>query len=112
MVRGDNARFHVHVIEDAVDTDVNMTDIGMSKSTPQHGWLDKATHPQAVNNGGRKLRVGYEQDAAEVRRQLNAKLAKIDGLTMDHRHKTGYKIASDSIKVDLFMSLPEYERLT
>ncbi|CAK9165110.1 unnamed protein product, partial [Ilex paraguariensis] len=69
-----------------------------------------------VSSCGKQLsdiaqRVDYEQNAAEAKSQLNTKLAKIDGLTMDHQHRTDCKITSDPIKVDLFMSLPESERL-
>ncbi|CAK9149097.1 unnamed protein product, partial [Ilex paraguariensis] len=42
--------------------------------------------------------LAKEQDAIEARHQLNAKLAKINGLTMDHQHRTAYKTTNDLIK--------------
>ncbi|CAK9157870.1 unnamed protein product [Ilex paraguariensis] len=144
MVGGDDAGVQVHDAEDVADTDVNMADTGMSKSTPVHGVVGHGDTPTSckhrrkatgetsdgiarsiskmteilgdyVSSCGKQLshiaqRVGYEQDATEARHQLNTELAKIDGLMMEHRHRTTYKIASDPIKVDLFMSLPESER--
>ncbi|CAK9153338.1 unnamed protein product [Ilex paraguariensis] len=45
MVGGDDAGVQVHDTEDAVDTDINMANTGMSKSTPQHGVVGQGDTP-------------------------------------------------------------------
>ena len=57
-------------------------------------------------------RVGYMHDVSDARKRVNAELEKINGLSMVDRHAALFKICSDPVKVDIFFSLPDYERPT
>ncbi|CAK9185211.1 unnamed protein product, partial [Ilex paraguariensis] len=45
MVGGDDAGVQVHDTKDVANTDINMVDTGMSKSTPVHGVVGQGDTP-------------------------------------------------------------------
>ena len=49
-------------------------------------------------------------DVIDARKRVNEELEKIEGISMVDRHAALFKICFDPVKVDIFFSLPAYER--
>ncbi|CAK9181115.1 unnamed protein product, partial [Ilex paraguariensis] len=112
-----NIAQRVHDTEDAADTDVNMADTRTSKSKPQHGVVGQGDTPTSRKQWRKTTGEASDGIARNINKMMDilgdyvSSCGKqLSNIAQRVGYKTTYKISSDPIKVDLFMSLPENER--